>query len=805
MNKILKIFNKFFPIASPIIIIVGIVIDALIKFSVLNKYWIVSEHYILYVFSLIFTVSTLACTLLSIIVSVSNNRVLGLQIKEIVSLDGSPLKLKRMICVTLSIVMISIPLFALKCNTAITMLATCLIVYFIFNTIILCSIVFDNNFAKGIVLSEIQETKSIKPHYIHYWLTAVYNSIIENDIASEEEYLSLLKSAAEAEFDFFIQIGNHIQNLFFESCKRQSFLDSYKRIIKLNDTSKDFFDERRIVYNYIKSIKYASPTKLNDANLSGNIGAIVMCDFLSKDDKIYYCYIIFNSIINNENTDLIDKMEFLYNGLCSLLWLDNKHAFGDVRVKTAILLFKREVLLSKDFTIGIEVHKQIIKAIYKYNAERPSKPLFSLLAQMVRMIYFWSYLEVETLSAERRALISSLPKTTVDTIDNASLSFGFLVDRFHKGILDYLICDSITDDSDDPLDYMPEIINGKTVVCSNENKIKFALWFYFVWGYDFCVFPIDNCFKNYSEDNMLLIRSILISAHEEFDKGEKCLTKKAKERIEKFQRLFEKSSILPEQFIKESFDIINNKIDYINKMQIKEPDNSTISEIKSALTNSVKAYPEFTFDDSISLESATTIKLPQLLCSKTIDSDFISSIVYYVKSRITDYINTIIKERLHPIELTFDQSGVTRLKEELEKDNYLYRNYTFYDDWGIGQSARESQDYSELKKLIDLINWDNHSYLHDHVFLKVDCVKYNYSLENIEIKECDYETIEKYLSLCRVANEQYYIDGATYNKISAIEYFKKTKFVFNSRIKLETNVTSSSGFRVVFFNKKQKD
>ena len=48
-------------------------------------------------FSLSFTVATLGCTLLSIIVGVSSNRVLGLQLREIVSLKNSPLKRKRQI------------------------------------------------------------------------------------------------------------------------------------------------------------------------------------------------------------------------------------------------------------------------------------------------------------------------------------------------------------------------------------------------------------------------------------------------------------------------------------------------------------------------------------------------------------------------------------------------------------------------------------------------------------------------------------------------------------------------------------
>ena len=105
-----------------ILIILGLVCDCLIKSGIFQYYLVVNENYIVYIFFFFFTVATLGCTLLSIIVGVSSNRVLGLQLREIVSLKNSPLKLNTMIIGSMIIVGISVPALAFELTTSITIL-----------------------------------------------------------------------------------------------------------------------------------------------------------------------------------------------------------------------------------------------------------------------------------------------------------------------------------------------------------------------------------------------------------------------------------------------------------------------------------------------------------------------------------------------------------------------------------------------------------------------------------------------------------------------------------------------------------
>lgn len=779
-----------------IMLVLGLICDILIKLEIMKDYLIVSENYIFYLFSLIFTVATLGCTLLSIIVGVSGNRVLGLQLREVVSLTNSPLQLKAMIVESLLIVGVSIPALAFEMYTSITMLALYLVFFMIYHTVILCMIVFNKEFIKENIKLYLKESYNIKSSYIQCWITALYRTMEENDIASEEEYLALLNSAAQAHTQYCDQIEKQIPQLFATSCLSQSFTDSYIRILRLNDSNNVLFDERTITFNYVKNIMYANPKAVYELNFPGTIDSIIMCDFLSEDNKSTYCYWYINALLNNNSLKNDEKLNIVYNGLCRLMWLRDDVSFSNVRVNIALSLFRENILKAKDFDFGKEIYKIFIKAMYKENIYHSAKPLASLLSQMVRMIYFWAFMEKETLSEERRNLISTIPSCKVDTIDNASLSIQTLINWNHEKMLEYLIFDAFQPERFDPLDYWPEIHNGKTIVCSSENKIKFAFWFYLVWGYHFYSFPIEKYIVTDTRENQIMSKILCVSVREEFDEENKSIKQNTIEHISLLQTLFNKNYLLPKQYLVGSYDAVNKQILQINQLQYNSHFDSDTKEIIDQLYKSVIDDPEITMDDSISLESAVTCQLPPILCSNT--TDYCSHIVYIIKKYFTEIVNNILKRRLPKVKLTFDSEGVKRLKSELEKEKYTYRNYTFYDDWGLKKEAREIPEYAELIKLVNDINEKRNNNLYEYLFLKVDDVNFNYSIESMTIEELEGEVLEEYLSQYRVSGGQYDIDGGVYNKITAKEHFMKTRFLLQSIIKIETNVTTTSGFRVVF-------
>ena len=779
-----------------VFVAIGIILDILIKTNVLNAFIIVGDSYNNSIFTLIFTVATLGCTLLSIIVGASNNRVLGLKLREIVSLTNSPLQLKTMIIIILSMVIASIPLLAFDCIDAMTFLAIILLLYIIYCTVILCLIVFDKEYTKEIVQTNLKEKLNIKPEYIQNWITALYSSMKENDIASEEEYLSLLNSAAESQEKFSDQIGKQISQLFSESYKYQPFVDSYKRILRLNKPSAILFDERTITYNYIKNLRYADPKEIDKINLPGLVDSIVMCEYLNEEEKTSNCYWFFSAVLGNRNMSETDRLSVVYYGFCSLFQLNDNYGFGEIRTKIAILLFRDEVLLADNFEFGKKIYTRIIKAIYIRNRYHSSKPLASILSQMVRMLYFWSYLEVGTLSEERRNLISTIPTCIVETIDNASLSINDLIEEHHCKMVDFLVEDSFRDSWVDPLDYYSDLQNGKALICTPENKIKFALWFYSIWGYG-NTFPIKRDLSAF-KDKILLYKSVCVSASQEFEISKE-LTQRAMQSIKKLQHLFHKPYQMPKHRLSTLYDEINNQITQVNSL-LSNTEKCTIPDICDKLNHKMKEDAEIPLDESICLDHSSVFMLVPILCYKK--ADYTSSIVYSLRSAITKIVNMTINKRLRTVTLSFDKKGVITLKNELKENSFSYRNYYFYDDWGIKQETRETQEYKELVELVDSITYKNNPHLNNYLFLNLDDVKLNYSVEEMQMKDLDGEDLEKHLLQYRVADEQYLIDGAVYNKVSAVEHFKQTRFLLFTKIKVDTNVQDTSGFKIEFDRKR---
>ena len=85
---------------------------------------------------------------------------------------------------------------------------------------------------------------------------------------------------------------------------------------------------------------YANPKAVYELNFPGTIDSIIMCDFLSEDNKSTYCYWYINALLNNNSLKNDEKLNIVYNGLCRLMWLRDDVSFSNVRVNIALSLFR---------------------------------------------------------------------------------------------------------------------------------------------------------------------------------------------------------------------------------------------------------------------------------------------------------------------------------------------------------------------------------------------------------------------------------------------------------------------------------
>lgn len=775
--------------------ILGLISDILIRCKLFCAVFFVSENYTSDIFAMIFTVATLSCTLLSIIVSASNNKVLGLELRTIVSLKNSPIQLNEMIATCLIIVVSAIICLAADLCNCITMLAFSLIIYVFYYTASLCKLVFEQEYSKELVRSAAIAAPHINPQYVQRWIAGLFQAIEENDSAIEDEYLSLLHMVVSSDRDVFIQVSRQIPALLAASCKYQSFIESYKKVLRLNVPEEAPFDERTYIFGYIKSLEAYDPIDIYRINLKGTIEDILECKFLSNEEKASCGYWFISAVSKNRNLSNDEKLNILYEGFKRLLGYRMMDSEFTVGVNIAMLAFKNMVLLAKDFEYGKEVFAILLKAIYVSINYDSSASCSKLIAQIARMIYFWAKLETATISKGRRKLIASITTQQVDSsIDNVNVSISVLIEKHHNIIIDYLVQDAFSTGFDF-LDYWSDAVSFKNIVVSPESKISFALWFYLVWGNDRMLFPISKYIKTDTDQDRLLSRNVCAAVLNSFSQGGKELSDIAQKGINEIQELFNKSHLIPSGYVFNTYNEINRIIHELNEMQITEAAHITATDVISNL-NSLMEESGITIDKALEMDSSTAVQLAPFICYK--DNTNISFVTMNLKYTILSMLNQLILKRLPTESFSFDMNGLKKLTRLLEAKQYRYRNYTFYDDWAFDRETRGSAQMGTLKKLVDAIPYKYNTEISEYVFLDVDDIKLNYCVEDIVFDRIDTSSLETHLSIYRTANEQYNIDGGVYSKAEAIEYYHKTRTLLRATIKVETNIVQTSGFHVVF-------
>ncbi len=777
------------------LLLFGLITDFLLFNGSIQAIITVSDNYVSDLFAMIFTVATLSCTLLSIIVSASNGKVLGLELRTIVSLKSSPIKLKEMIVITLAIVAFSILALLLDFCNSITMLAISLVAFVIFYSASLCDLVFSQKKAKELVFTDIAEANRIMPHHVQCWITALFQAIEENDYASEDEYLNLIKAAVENSSEYKKQVGNHIPKLLDASCKHQSFIDSYKRVLRLNIPSKTTFDERKYTHDYITGLEYSDPGDIYRINIKGTIEDILWCEFLDDEEKSTYGYWFLYSVSKNRYLSENEKLNILYASFRQLVSSPSRDSEFKAGVDTAVYVFRNMVLLSDDFEYGRKIFSLLLKAVYVRNNYMSSVSAANLLAQVARMIYFWSKMETETISKPRRDLIASITSQHVDSsIDNVDISLGSLIEKHHDRMVEYLIKDSFNE-SFDILDYWSDTKSLKNVVVSPETKIQYALWFYLIWGYDYEVFPISKYVLTDSNDNRSLSKLVCTAALGEFLQKGTDISDRAKNGIDEIRAMFNKRNMLPPSYIVESYNVINQKVLELIEMEIMEAERIEAADIRAELEKIMKDS-DIAIDKTMSLDSAQIVQLAPFVCYK--DKAKMSFVTMNLKSEIIGLFEFLVSTRLPQELLSFDLAGVVRLIALLKTKEYRFRNYSFYDNWGFHPDVRSSEQMKELISLVNAIPLNTKHNIGEYVFLDVDDICLNYNIEDIVFDEIEGEALERHLSIYRTSNEQYNIDGGVYSKTEAIEHYQNTRWILRAKLKVETNVLSTSGFQVGF-------
>lgn len=373
-----------------------------------------------------------------------------------------------------------------------------------------------------------------------------------------------------------------------------------------------------------------------------------------------------------------------------------------------------------------------------------------------------------------------------------------MVHRYINEIIEWLVDDAIHYDGHiSKFDYFSNITSSKRIIWSRENLLRFSFWLYSIFGYKYSMFPAIEFVEDKENDinlREIICKEIVFLCDEEFKIKNEC-----KPIIIEMQKFLGVSQMQSNDILSKNFKIFNEELKKINNMISQEASKNTTKDKEAVLKEIVENIDElqpFVYDPTIQLHNEVYINnIPNLfkineLTPQTVAGRKIIQIIWA--------INDIISNTLPSEKIKFNITGVKTLLNLLQKGDYVFRNYWFIDDWAIDSETRASAEFDNLKDVISKIEYKNYENLYSYIFLKQDEIKFNIDIVDYLLTTPTELQCQQYIDSFKVAEGKYRIDNMLYDFESAINYVKENYKAESSKLSIVTNITSDSGFRVVF-------
>lgn len=242
INKLFRSWAFIQIFIITLIITVGLILDLVIIFTGIEPIIRVDDGYLQSLFAMVFTVGTLSSSILAIIISALNSGNYGFTVKQYESFKCSPLKMKHILVVSAVLILISVAENSLLLYNSITLTGIALLAYYIFNSWIIFRMVSEREYAKELINKELK-SEGIKTEYVYNWMNGLKSALAMKNTKEIETCTEFLKRTMESENeDAKSLIQNEISEAFAVSNNNYSFMDSFSKVLRLNDSS-ELFDE----------------------------------------------------------------------------------------------------------------------------------------------------------------------------------------------------------------------------------------------------------------------------------------------------------------------------------------------------------------------------------------------------------------------------------------------------------------------------------------------------------------------------------------------------------------------------------
>lgn len=485
-----KIIVKLLFYTSMLALTISLALDILILKGKVSAWILVNDDYISSVFSGILTFSTLSLTVLSIIVSVLNTMNCGLTLKDILTFTASPIKFTRYIFFSMSLTFLSLISLIFGLCTFISSVAIITIAYTNYASIQAFKIISDDETCKNIVFSEIEnKTKRISDKYITTWFNEYKNAINRNYKPDIDMYADILKKCCNCVSGEVL--AGYLKDLFETACKNHSVSEAINLVfdsIGLSSYTKQICKES------IQSTKYLSVYEIMKLNLPEAVESIISFDRLMHYDRedIAYCYfhaIIYSKILVDEKIKLLEEM---INKITCITVDDCGTAKGNLIYR--IVFYD---VICEDNDVNESLYEMLLKSIYCNNLSGRNQTLMETMARIFRSAYFYSILGSKIFPKVKQDKIAKMVKKPImlDWLTNVSIDTWVVLyrnDFLHFYIKDVFKTGDIP--SEDTYSIEKSIKKGEhCILWYFDNKVKFALWYYFAYCSTSKSFPLCEC------------------------------------------------------------------------------------------------------------------------------------------------------------------------------------------------------------------------------------------------------------------------------------------------------------------------
>jgi len=764
------------------------------------------------IFTSLFTLITLSNIAVSIIFGLIKESVLGYTYLEIINFRSYRGKTKDIILISLLLLVFSIPTLIFCYTNVLTAILISSIFLAMYSFSSAWSLIFDTTDVNAKVLNEIIARINRKDEvflldWAKRWIELGKRNIEFDDEEKHELLMGqMFKIIEKINLDEMKTLKKKLtflfSDLFNHSTKIVGFINAYKILVLYSESNTSFsiHDVSDSIIDSIQRIEFSSNIVINDLNVIGNIRDIVYYgQNIDSDFKVRMLYIYFSSIYKNEL--ISDQFKYsLINKYFDIILDQYDLPQNSLAIrKAALYIFRDYVILNTSMLKRSQLVEMFFQNLYSHEYSSLISGFSFTVTQIFQMLYFFSFLEIETLSVEFREEMKEIMYYSESKLNNQIISLQSILFGLSENIADNLLEHLFSNKGKpDNYEYFPNGFGVKSTVWTFESIVNFAFYSYCTFWHGE-LFPIDKYLNKYDIEDQMKLDVFTILARN-FPKKDGVLGDSSLEELNQLQSWVKSNSRIPEAYMAYNWEMINSNLKNIVSSKSKVSASVDIQDLNKSLdlTYSVMSG----FSNEIELNELNEYSLnPFIFESEHLTTSILVSIA---TTNISGIVNYEVRKALNEIILTFNLEGIRTLLSEIKKTNPMYRNYTFIDDMVFSGRDRMNSDFIELEGILHSIE-DITSYgktrhddiLNEKVFIS-EKFRFNAKFTYSESKKLTEEECDKYSVQYRISDGKYKYREAVYTKSEIIEIISENFVIHNMKVNISTNINELSGFYIRF-------